>query len=72
MVDVKLKDMGKTRSWLARQIGVAPPQITRIFSGAHKGMRLEHFARLSQVLKIPMEELLNWARVWEGYRDEEP
>jgi hypothetical protein len=34
-------------------------------------MRLEHFARLSQVLKIPMEELLNWARVWEGYRDEE-
>ena len=70
MIQERLSEMGESKSWLARQIGVAPAQITRIFSGRHHSMTLRNIARVAAVLKIRMDDLINWSKVWEGYEEE--
>ena len=52
-----LKERGRTRYWLAKQMGMSYPTITKIVSGESRAVHLETIEVLCQVLECTPNDL---------------
>jgi plasmid maintenance system antidote protein VapI len=62
-----LKDIGKSQVWLAEKIGVQPPQVSRIISGASETTP-DILSAIADALGKPREQVYRVA----GYLDKKP
>lgn len=52
---------GKTKSWLADEIGARFQAVSSWVNGHHSNLRADQLAKISFVTKIPLNSLVNWA-----------
>lgn len=61
LIRSRLKEMGKSQYWLAKQLSMDPPHLTSIIQGKIKCPDMKTLLKLSAALAIPLETFANAA-----------